>query len=153
MDIQTLLSPTRTRCKMSGGSKKRVLESLAQLIAADFAEIDPDDLFRRLIARERLGSTGIGQGIAIPHCRIDTRNHTIGALLTLADPVDFDSVDSAPVDIIFAMLVPDDSANDHLQTLAQLAEAFQQEKIVGDLRRANNHDELYTSALALSSAD
>ena len=96
MQIQSLLTQGRTLCDIEGVSKKRVLEILANTIAQDIPAIDADDLFRRLIARERLGSTGIGHGIAIPHCRVENYDGVIGALITLNQPIDFDSIDSEP---------------------------------------------------------
>ena len=79
MQIQSLISPKRTLCGVEGGSKKRALELLANTIAQDIPDIDADELFRRLIGRERLGSTGIGHGIAIPHCRVEHCTGTVGA--------------------------------------------------------------------------
>lgn len=149
MQIEAILTPNRTLNQAVGGSKKRILETLAQLIAEDQPGIQAEDVFQSLIARERLGSTGIGNGIAIPHCRFPTDGTTLGALITLQDPVDFDSIDSAPVDIIFAMLVPQNTEASHLQTLANLAEALQQEGYVEKLRSAESNDELYRRAIAL----
>jgi PTS system nitrogen regulatory IIA component len=147
MQIESILTPSRTRNQIVGGSKKRVLETLAQLIANDRPNLNAEDLFQRLIARERLGSTGIGNGIAIPHCRCETEGNTLGALITLQDPVDFDSIDSAPVDIVFAMLVPENTEANHLQTLASLAEALQQASYVEKLRSARSNEELYDRAV------
>ena len=147
MQIEAILTQSRTRSQAVGGSKKRVLETLAQLVADDQTGISAEDVFQRLIARERLGSTGIGQGIAIPHCRFPTGGATLGALVTLQDSVDFDSIDNAPVDIVFAMLVPEDAEGNHLQTLANLAEALQQQGYVQKLREASSDEALYECAV------
>lgn len=147
MDIQALISPKRTLCGVESGSKKRALELLASTIAQDVPSIDADDLFRRLIARERLGSTGIGHGIAIPHCRVEHCEGTIGALITLADPIDFDAIDAQPVDILFAMLVPEESHEDHLQNLAALAGALSNADYRSRLRNARSDQELYQAAI------
>lgn len=120
---------------------------LATLIAEGSDNIDADELFQQLVARERLGSTGIGEGIAIPHCRFKTAGATIGALMTLATPIDFDSVDGRPVDVIFAMLVPENAESEHLQTLAMLAERLQNQSFVEALRRAETGEDLYRAAL------
>lgn len=149
MQIEAILTSGRTLNQTVGGSKKRVLETLAQLIASDQPGLNAEDIFQRLIARERLGSTGIGSGIAIPHCRFPTDGTTLGALMTLQDPVDFDSIDNTPVDIVFAMLVPENTEANHLQTLASLAEALQQTAYVEKLRSAGSNDELYNRALIL----
>lgn len=147
MQIKNLISPGRTLCGVEGGSKKRALELLANTIAQDVPTIDADDLFRRLISRERLGSTGIGHGIAIPHCRVENCVGTIGALITLTEPVDFDAIDSQPVDILFAMLVPEDAHDEHLQNLAALAGALNDAGYRQRLRDAKNDTELYQAAI------
>ncbi len=146
MDISNILSPSRSICKTNGGSKKRVLEHTAKTIADDYPALSADDLFRELINRERLGSTGIGQGIAIPHCRVSNCPRAVGVLLTLSDPVDFESVDDKPVDIIFALLVPDEAHEQHLQTLAVLAQAFSNEDNLNALRDSQTDEELYQTA-------
>lgn len=146
MEIKALITPERTLCNVEGGSKKRALELLANTIARDVPSINAEDLFRRLIARERLGSTGIGHGIAIPHCRVENCSGTIGALITLAEPVDFDAIDSLPVDILFAMLVPEEAHDEHLQNLAALAGALSNAEFRAQLRSASNNTELFELA-------
>lgn len=146
MQIQSLISPGRTLCGVDAGSKKRALELLANTIAQDIPDIDADELFRSLIGRERLGSTGIGHGIAIPHCRVNCET-TVGALITLTEPIDFDAIDSQPVDILFAMLVPHDSDSEHLKTLAALAEALNKSEYRQRLRAATSNEALFQAAL------
>ena len=145
MQIETLLSPNRTRCGLTATSKRHALELLAQTIAQDIG-LDADDLVRRFLARERLGSTGIGHGIAIPHCRITT-TQAVGALITLAHPIEFDAIDSEPVDILFAMLVPDDAHDAHLKNLAALASALSITEFRQQLRTANNNQTLFQAAI------
>jgi len=147
MQIQSLLTPGRTLCDIEGVSKKRVLEILANTISQDIPEIDADDLFRRLVARERLGSTGIGHGIAIPHCRIDKCDRPVGALITLNQSIDFDSIDAEPVDIVFAMLVPENADGEHLQNLAALAGALNNASFREQLRSADSDAMLYEIAI------
>ena len=147
MQIQSLISPGRTLCGVEGGSKKRALALLANTIAQDIPDIDADEFFRRLIGRERLGSSGIGHGIAIPHCRVEHCSGTVGALITLTDPIDFDAIDSQPVDILFAMLVPEDAHSEHLQTLAALAGALNNADYRQRLRAAKSNEALYQAAL------
>ncbi len=148
MQIESLISSSRTLCGIEGGSKKRALELLANTIAQDIPAIDADELFRRLIGRERLGSTGIGHGVAIPHCRVENCTGTVGALITLAEPIDFDAIDSQPVDILFAMLVPEDAHDEHLQTLATLAGALNNPEYRQRLRKAESDQALYQAAIA-----
>ncbi len=147
MDIQSIISPSRTLCGIEGVSKKRALEILATTIAEDVPAIDADDLFRRLIARERLGSTGIGHGIAIPHCRVSNCDGTLGALITLKEPIEFDAIDSEPVDVLFAMLVPEHAQDEHLQTLASLASMLNDANYRDRLRQAQSDRDLYQVAV------
>lgn len=147
MQINSLLTPGRTLCGAKADSKRHALEILARTIAEDIPELDAADLLRRLLARERLGSTGIGHGIAIPHCRTDHTKGAIGALITLAAPINFDAMDSQPVDILFAMLVPEDAHQEHLQNLAALASAFNSEQFRQSLRNATSDDELYCAGI------
>lgn len=148
MKLDTIITPGRTLCGIEGVSKKRALEILASTIAEDRPSIDADELFRRLIARERLGSTGIGHGVAIPHCRVSHCDGTVGALITLKDPIDFDAIDSQPVDILFAMLVPEDAHSEHLQTLASLASMLNEANFREQLRAAESNRALYDIAVA-----
>ncbi len=146
MPINSILTPGRSLCGREGGSKKRVLEILASQIAADIPTLDADELFRRLIAREKLGSTGIGQGIAIPHCRIENCTGIIGALITLNKPIDFDAIDREPVDILFALIVPEEEHEQHLQLLATLAKNLSQDSLRRSLRQAGSDQALYQLA-------
>lgn len=143
MQFETLLAPSRTQCGVEGGSKKRVLEILANLIAAEAAELNAGEVFRALVAREKLGSTGLGLGIAIPHCRLANCAHTTGALVILKEPVDFDAPDNQPVDIICALTVPEQATGEHLQTLAKLAELFQRESFRQQLRLQTDDQALF----------
>lgn len=147
MDISTILTLSRTCCRINGGSKKRVLEQTAKLIANDYPALSADDLFSELINRERLGSTGIGQGIAIPHCRVKNLANAVGVLITLEEPVEFESIDDSPVDMIFALLVPDEAEDQHLKTLSQLAQAFSNPSNLNAIRRANSDQALFDCAM------
>ncbi|TQV80172.1 PTS IIA-like nitrogen regulatory protein PtsN [Exilibacterium tricleocarpae] len=147
MQIESILAPRRTQCRVAGISKKRVLEALAGLMSRDLPMLGTRDLFGHLIARERLGSTGIGKGIAIPHCRIENCTGTVGGLITLAKPVDYDAIDNEPVDIVFVLLVPEEAQEAHLQTLAALAERLSNRDYCNRLRRAETDQALYQAAL------
>ena len=152
MQIQSLLTPERTCSGLEASSKRRALELLAQTIAQDIPSIDADDLLRRFLARERLGSTGVGHGIAIPHCRISLNAGTsstgaIGALITLSQPIEFDAIDAEPVDILFAMLVPEEAHDQHLKNLAALAGALTRSEYRNRLRAANSNAALYEAAV------
>lgn len=146
MPLDKMLSVNRVACHTQCTSKKRALETLAELIANSVPSLSAEDLFSRFISRERLGSTGIGEGIAIPHCRFETGGESICAVMTLEQPVDFEAADNKPVDVIFAMLVPEDSDNAHLQNLATLAEALQIKQYPNTLRQAQNSNDLFNAA-------
>lgn len=147
MIINRILERKFTLCQALGNSKKRVLENIAEFIHQHNPDIDAEELFKLLIARERLGSTGLGQGIAIPHCRSSQVSSTIGCLLKLKDPIDFDAQDDLPVDIVFVLVVPENATDEHLKTLAELAELLDQAEFRNRLRQAQTSDELYNAAV------
>ncbi len=146
MWIKSVLTEELTIAHVESASKKRVIDTLAQLFADHFEEIDADLLFKHLIGREKLGSTGIGDGIAIPHCRFPTQGRTLCACLTLAEAIDFDAIDHNPVDVVFAMIVPEGEDKQHLENLASLASALQNKSFVQGLREARDSHELYLAA-------
>ncbi|WP_193075645.1 PTS IIA-like nitrogen regulatory protein PtsN [Pseudomonas sp. FME51] len=142
MQIEHILTPQLTFAGVQGGSKKRVLEMIGKMIA-QHTELDSDAIYESLIAREKLGSTGFGNGIAIPHCRLEQCTEAIGALLQLNSKIDFDSLDGEPVDLIFVLLVPHEATEQHLQILKMLAEKLDQEDLREALRQAPDAESLY----------
>ncbi|RLQ21917.1 PTS IIA-like nitrogen-regulatory protein PtsN [Seongchinamella sediminis] len=142
-----LLTPERTACQVPGLSKKRLFETLARIISDDQISLPYDEVFDHLIARERLGSTGLGEGIAIPHCRIGNCSQPLGTLITLSEPIDFDAPDGRPVDLVFALLVPEEANQQHLDTLASLARLFSQASFCDDLRRVDDPVTMYELAV------
>jgi PTS system nitrogen regulatory IIA component len=144
--LDNLLTPERTACQVPGLSKKRLFETLARIISEDQLSLTYEEVFTQLINREKLGSTGLGQGIAIPHSRIGNCTHPIGTLLTLAEPIDFDAPDVKPVDMVFALLVPEEATQQHLDTLAQIARLFSQADYCRALRAATDIEQLFDVA-------
>lgn len=142
MHLIDLLSPSRVRVGVSVTSKKRLLETLAGLLAEDHDDAFERQIFDSLCDREKLGSTGLGQGIAIPHGRTAGLNTAIGAVVRLAEPIDFGAGDGQPVDLLFALAVPEHFTDQHLQLLSQLAEMFGDSTFAGHLRAAENSEEL-----------
>ena len=124
----------RVRCAVDIVSKKRLLEVLAGLLATGHPRLDADLVFERLLERERLGSTGLGHGIALPHARVKELGEALGAFVSTARGVDYDAVDGEPVDLAFALLVPESATEEHLQLLAQLAGLFSEPEIRARLR-------------------
>ena len=133
---------------LDGASKKRVLELTAEFIAEE-SQIDSEDIYQGLIDRERLGSTGIGYGVAIPHCRVASLgdDETRGYLIQLNQGIDFDSIDGQNVELLFVLLVPESTNQAHLNLLAQLANCFSNDQFRRDLKLATDSDELFEIAL------
>ncbi|EKM97391.1 MAG: PTS IIA-like nitrogen regulatory protein PtsN [Pseudomonas sp.] len=141
--LESILTPGRSLVNVPGGSKKRVLEQIAKVIAQDLPDLDAQAIFESLIAREKLGSTGFGNGIAIPHCRMAGCNSPLSAVLRLEAPVDFDAIDGAPVDLLFVLLVPQAATDEHLELLRQIASMLDREDVRQRLREAPTNDDLY----------
>ena len=144
MQIAEYISPERVVVGSKAGSKKRALEILSALIAGAHPGLVETAIFDCLLARERLGSTGIGHGIAIPHGRLDSVDRPIGAFAVLEKGVDFDALDGEPVDLMCALVVPAESTEEHLQILSSLATRFSDERFRDRLRRCATAEELYT---------
>ena len=151
MKITDILTPAMTHCNLPGGSKKRVLENLSSFIVEQLGgdTEQADSLFHSLVARERLGSTGIGEGIAIPHCRTPGIKRIHGCLAKLTSPVEFDAPDDQSVDLIFVLVVPEEQNDEHLATLARIAALLQHERSRVALRKCRSHEELFNTAVTL----
>ncbi len=145
MNISDLLTPQRVACGVGVGSKKRALESLAGLLVKDNIELGEEEVFTGLIARERLGSTGLGHGVAIPHSRFRHIDRAAGALMTFEQGIDFDAPDGQPVKVMFALLVPENSTEEHLQLLAALAEMFGDAGLRDELKEATVIDTMISA--------
>ncbi len=146
MDIKSFLFPERTQCRLSVTSKKRAIEEVSRRIAATNRLLDADEVYSQLIAREKLGTTALGHGIAIPHCRLDSCDEIIGAMFTLEEGVDFDAFDQEPVKVLFVLLVPTQEVDEHLQVLATLAARFDQAAYRNGLFEAQTDDALFEAA-------
>lgn len=143
MEVATILTPSRTFIGLEGASKKRVLENAAAHIAEQAPEYSAGELFDQLMNRERLGTTAVGEGIAIPHCRAKHCPDSLGALFRLAEPVDFDAPDNIPVDIMFVLLVSEDATEEHLSLLSQIAQRFANSELRNKLRAAANPQQFF----------
>ncbi|MFT4580710.1 MAG: PTS system nitrogen regulatory IIA component [Gammaproteobacteria bacterium] len=138
MEIVDILTPARIAIDVGVASKKAVLEELARLGATEAFGFTPAQAFDSLVSRERLGSTGLGNGIAIPHGRVAHLEVMVGALLRTNNPIDFDAIDGAPADLFFALFVPDQTTEEHLAMLAKLAEVFSDQPLVDKLRSSDS---------------
>ena len=121
--LANLLTADQVVLGLDASSKKRVFEQAGILFESRLG-LARSVIFDSLFARERLGSTGLGQGVAIPHGRIKGLKQAAGAFLRLAQPVPFDSPDGRPVDLLFVLLVPEQATEQHLQILSELAQRF-----------------------------
>lgn len=124
-------------------SKKRALEELAKAIVINHKGLNIQQVFDRFIEREKLGSTGFGNGVAIPHCRLMGCQEPIVAILKLSTAIDFDSIDDQLVDILIALAVPEQATDEHLLLLKQIAELLSNTEICQNLRTATSNDEIY----------
>ena len=143
MKLEQLISKDSVVCNADISSKKRALEFLAELLAKESASADSFDIFQHLTEREKLGSTSLGHGVAIPHARTSSNDKAIGAFIKLEDGIDFDSPDNEPTDLLFALMVPEHYTDEHLEILSGLASCFSDDALCGTLRSANTSQELY----------
>ncbi|MCK5387022.1 MAG: PTS IIA-like nitrogen regulatory protein PtsN [Gammaproteobacteria bacterium] len=143
MQLSDIINVNRIRNDVDVKSKKRALEKLSELLVQNQTQLDASDVFDSLISRERLGATGVGYGIAIPHGRIKNCQKITGAFIQLNEGVDFNTIDNQPVDILFALIVPEESTDEHLQVLALLASMFNDDKFREKLHQSNNNEETY----------
>ncbi|MDR9863846.1 MULTISPECIES: PTS IIA-like nitrogen regulatory protein PtsN [Pseudomonas] len=141
--LENILTPGRSLVNVPGGSKKKALEQIANLIAREVPALEMQDVFEALIAREKLGSTGFGNGIAIPHCRLKGCTEPVSALMHLEAPIDFDAIDGAPVDLLFVLLVPEAATDAHLELLRQIASMLDRKDVRDKLRSASSNEALY----------
>ena len=146
--LNDILTPGRTACQVMGISKKRLFETIAGLVSDDYPGLPHHEVLDQLNARERLGSTGMGEGIAIPHCRVANCASPIGALLTLKEGIEYDAPDGRPVDLLFVLLVPEEAHQEHLDILAEIARLFSQHDFCKRLRSASSASSLYDIACA-----
>lgn len=148
MNFESILSLGRTRCGASVSSRKKLLELLAECACNDNPLFEADELFSAFRARERLGSTGIGQGIAIPHCRSSHCEQISGILMTLENSIDYDSVDDINVDLVFALIVPEEANDEHVKVLGMIASKLNDPAFQQQLRSAKDCTALFHAAVS-----
>lgn len=142
MDILNLLSPEGVIPKLHATSKKQALQELAKYAAA-LTGLHERTIFDVLLERERLGTTGVGNGIAIPHGKLPSIDRLYGLFARLETPIDFDAIDEQPVDLIFMLLAPENAGADHLKALARVSRLLRDRSTCEKLRGSDRADALY----------
>ena len=142
MEINDLISPDTVIANLHATSKKQILQELSRR-AANLTGEPERTIFGVLMERERLGTTGVGGGIAIPHGKLQSINKLYGMFARLEQPVDFQSIDERPVDLIFLLLVPETAGADHLKALARISRVLRDNKFCTKLRGTDTADALF----------
>ena len=147
MLLEQIIKPDSVLCNAQARSKKHCLEILSELLVRPVPEINSEDIFERLVERERLGCTSLDQGIAFPHCRVEGLNTTIAALIRLSEPVDFDSPDGELVDLVFGLMVPEEINESHQANIRSIADLLGDQTLRQKMRDATTSNELYDSLI------
>lgn len=142
MELEAIIQPEGVLPYLKVSSKKQALQEVATT-GAELTQLDGRLIFDTLLQRERLGSTGVGHGVAIPHGKFPGLTQITGVFARLAKPVPFDAMDDMPVDIVFALLAPEGSGADHLKALSRIARLLRDENTVSRLRSVPNGDDLF----------
>ncbi|SFD30237.1 PTS IIA-like nitrogen regulatory protein PtsN [Pseudoalteromonas denitrificans] len=141
--INLFLSKDCTKAAVLFHSKKRILEYISQVAHQKLPELSEHEILNSLLKREKLGSTGIGKGIALPHGRLSNIEQTLAILVVNEEPIAFDAIDDRPVDIFITLLVPDVQCQTHLKTLAAIADKLKDKQFCKKLRNAQSDQNLY----------
>lgn len=152
MDLSDLISPKAIVPSAKVSSKKQILQELAEKAAA-MTGLTEREIFDILLQRERLGSTGVGQGVAIPHGKLPGLERIHGIFARLEKPVDFDAMDDQPVDLIFLLLAPEGAGADHLKALARIARVLREPGTAQKLRGCRDAEGLYALLMAPSESN
>ena len=147
MLLEQIIKPDSVLCNAQARSKKHCLEILSELLVRPVPHIASEEIVARLIERERLGCTSLGRGVAFPHCRAPGVATTIAALIKLSEPIDFDSSDGEPVDIVFGLIVPEDIDATHQANISSIAELFGNDELRHKIRAADTSNQLYDSLI------
>ncbi len=143
MKLSEILTLECTACSVEASSKKRILEKICQLASQQITDIEHGELFDSLLDRERMGSTGIGNGIAIPHGRLPNNSKAVAVLVTTKETIDFDAIDNRDVDVFISLFVPEDSCQKHLETLQNIAQLFSNKSVIKQVRKCTSSQDLF----------
>jgi PTS system nitrogen regulatory IIA component len=142
MDLAELIGPEAIVADLRATNKKQALQELAER-AAKLTGLHERQIFDVLLERERLGTTGVGNGIAIPHGKLPGLSRLYGLFARLATPIDFESIDERPVDLIFLLLAPEGAGADHLKALARVSRLLRDQSVCEKLRKTDNPEALF----------
>lgn len=143
MDLSDLVSPEGVVAHLKATSKKQALQELSRK-AAEITGLTEREIFETLLERERLGSTGVGQGIAIPHGKLAKLDRLYGFFANLERPIEFEAIDDQPVDIVFLLLAPESAGADHLKALARISRLLRNQGVVEKLRGSDEAAALFS---------
>ena len=143
MEIEDILSADRIVTSLEAGSKKHAIQELAGTAAAQTG-LEEHEIFAVLMERERLGTTGVGSGIAIPHGKMVELDNLFGCFARLDNPIDFDAVDGEPVDLIFLLLAPESAGADHLKALARISRVLRNNALCEELRSTTTPERIFS---------
>jgi PTS system nitrogen regulatory IIA component len=147
MPLSDILASDAVFPSLKANNKKQAIQELSAQ-AAKITGQDNRKIFETLLQRERLGSTGVGNGVAIPHCRLPKLDRIYGLFARLEKPVDFESLDGKPVDLVFLLLAPEDAGADHLKALALIARLLRDEKVAEKLRGLQEASKIYATLIS-----
>lgn len=143
MDLSDLLTKDAVIAGLKVKSKKQAIQEMAEKAAA-LTGLSEREIFDTLLQRERLGSTGVGNGVAIPHGKLTRLDRLVGLFAKLEKPIDFDALDDQPVDLVFVLLAPEGAGADHLKALARIARQLRDGAVTQGLRQSHDEEEIYT---------
>lgn len=147
MNLEELVKPDSVLCNVSARSKKHCLEILSELLTRSNPDIASEEVFAKLIERERLGCTGLDRGVAFPRCRVSGLRSSCAALMKLAEPVDFDSVSGESVDLVFGLMVPEQLDDEDFADMKRVTELLRDQTLNARLRSASSSKELSNALL------
>ena len=153
MTLEDLILPESVLCNAQARSKKHCLEILSELLSNTAPDIPNEEIFSRLVERERLGCTGLEKGTAFPHCRIDGLKQSSGALLRLSEPIDFDTADGEMVDLVIGLMVPSSLDETHLADIRRITEVLDDGELRARLRASASSKQLYRNLMGLPPDD
>lgn len=148
--LTELLTPQQVRFGASAQSKKKAFEQIAELFTTQQETVGKYEIFDGLVARERLGNTGLGYGVALPHCRLEALPKPMACFMHFRKGVDYDAMDKVPVDLLFSLIVPIGFEEEHLLLLAEISRIFHEGPVRQSLRQAKSAKELYQKLIDAS---